>query len=250
MSGGPLLARVRDLWVGLTGVAISFPARPGVAVAVSPVSRLCPPGWVGIVRIGESAIATAPSAPDAELLGGALHLLAVPALTDRTGLAAVLPVAEVRGPASLAYLDRDSFRTPVPAAAVDRLPPGHPSLLALLAETIDADSDESGLAEITSAAFVVRHQGRVVAAAGWRRWPGEVAHLGVLTARQARGRRLGRTVAAAATADALDARLLPQWRARPESSRRIAAALGFHGVGAQISFRLERRRPRGTGVRR
>jgi hypothetical protein len=32
--------------------------------------------------------------------------------------------------------------------------------------------------------------------------------------------------------------LLPQWRARPEPSRRVARALGFRELGAQLSIRL------------
>jgi hypothetical protein len=37
---------------------------------------------------------------------------------------------------------------------------------------------------------------------------------------------------------ALDAGLLPQWRARPEASRRVARALGFRELGSQLSIRL------------
>ncbi|PWS40209.1 GNAT family N-acetyltransferase, partial [Streptomyces sp. ZEA17I] len=41
-----------------------------------------------------------------------------------------------------------------------------------------------------------------------------------------------------ATAHALAAGLLPQWRARPAASRRVAAALGYRELGAQLSVRL------------
>jgi hypothetical protein len=60
VSGAPLLGRVRDLWAGFAGAAVSFPVEPGVVVAASPGSRLAPPGWVGIVRIGDAAVAAAP----------------------------------------------------------------------------------------------------------------------------------------------------------------------------------------------
>ena len=53
---------------------------------------------------------------------------------------------------------------------------------------------------------------------------------------------LASTVTAHALDPHLDAHLLPQWRARPEPSRRIAAALGYQELGAQITFRLDRRR--------
>jgi RimJ/RimL family protein N-acetyltransferase len=238
MVGAPLLVRVRGLWVGLTGVTVSFPVKAGVAVVASPGSRLCPPGWMGVVRIGEAAIATAASVRDARLLRDVLGRLAVPVLTDPACLRGVLPVADLLGPAWLAYLDRDSFRPARRADAVEPLPPGHPDLLAMLDGVPDAESAESGIAELTSEVFVVSRRGRVVAAAGWRRWPDDVAHLGVLTAPQARGRGLGRAVASAATAHALEAHLLPQWRARPEPSRRIANSLGFQELGAQISIRL------------
>ncbi|WP_091291657.1 GNAT family N-acetyltransferase [Micromonospora halophytica] len=75
--------------------------------------------------------------------------------------------------------------------------------------------------------FVIRDGGRVVAAAGYRRWPSSVAHLGVLTSSDCRGRGLAGAVASAAVAEALRNELLPQWRARPEPSRRLARRLGF-----------------------
>ncbi|MET7870730.1 GNAT family N-acetyltransferase [Streptomyces cyaneofuscatus] len=78
------------------------------------------------------------------------------------------------------------------------------------------DHRESGLEEITSPVFVVRDGGaRVLAAAGYAHWPRGTAHVCVLTAPDARGRGLARQVASEATAHALAAGLLPQWRARP-----------------------------------
>nr|WP_308293375.1 GNAT family N-acetyltransferase [Streptomyces sp. RO-S4] len=50
------------------------------------------------------------------------------------------------------------------------------------------------------------------------------------------GRGRARVVGAAAVAHALAAGLLPQWRARDFASRRVAAALGFEELGAQLSF--------------
>ncbi|WP_426502407.1 GNAT family N-acetyltransferase [Dactylosporangium sp. McL0621] len=78
----------------------------------------------------------------------------------------------------------------------------------------------------------------VVAAAGFQAWPGDTAHLSVLTAPEQRGRGLARVVATAAVADALRSDLLPQWRARPEASRRVARALGFRELGSQLSIHL------------
>jgi hypothetical protein len=43
-------------------------------------------------------------------------------------------------------------------------------------------------------------------------------------------------VAAEATARAVDAGLVPQWRARPAASIAIATALGYEWIGRQLSF--------------
>ncbi|NEC07096.1 GNAT family N-acetyltransferase, partial [Streptomyces sp. SID7909] len=40
------------------------------------------------------------------------------------------------------------------------------------------------------------------------------------------------------TRHALAADRLPQWRARPEASRRVARALGYRELGSQLSVRL------------
>lgn len=138
-------------------------------------------------------------------------------------------MTDVRGPAHLAFLDAPDFRAPR-AGAVEAVPPGDADVAALLAAVPPADAEESGLAEITSQSFVVRG-----AAAGYLSWPGGVAHLCVLTAPERRGRGLARVVAGAAVADALRHGLLPQWRARPEPSRRVARALGFRELGSQLS---------------
>ncbi|MEV6250335.1 GNAT family N-acetyltransferase [Streptomyces sp. NPDC051742] len=88
------------------------------------------------------------------------------------------------------------------------------------------------------AAFVVREQGQVGAAAGYRAWPSRTAHIGVLTAPAVRGQRPARVTDSATVAHALTARLLPQWRARPRASRRVAALSGFEELGFQLSIEI------------
>ncbi|WP_341715997.1 GNAT family N-acetyltransferase [Micromonospora sp. FIMYZ51] len=235
--GTGLLVRARRLWVELAGVPMIFPAR-GVAVAVSARSLLCPPDWVGIVALGDAAISTVPVDGFAQVVRKALDNLPVTAMTDPERLAALLPVEEVLGPATLAYCDEHGFRPYAKGMPPERLPGGHPDLADLLASVPTDEADECGLAEITSPAFVIRAGTRVVAAAGYRHWPGQVAHLSVLTAPDQRRRGLARVVASAAVAESLTNRMLPQWRARPEPSRRVARALGFRELGAQLSVRL------------
>ena len=212
------------MWTALAGVPATF----GGDVVVSPGSALCPPGWSGVVTIENKAVVTAPTAAAAALLRDALAGLPVSDWTSPEALRARLPVDEFLGPATLAYCS--ALR---PADTSDVTTGSWESLVAS-----PEDAGEAGLDEITSPSFVIRSGGQVVAAAGYQRWPSDVAHLSVLTAEPFRGRGLARAVASAAVADALAAGLLPQWRARPEPSRRVARALGFTELGTQLSLRL------------
>ncbi|MGH3292449.1 MAG: GNAT family N-acetyltransferase [Trebonia sp.] len=231
-----LTARVRDLWEHLAGVSPGFDPTP--AVAVSPRSYLCPPGWVGIVVIGDAALATAPDRESARLVGQALAGLPAASLTSVSVLAGRLPVAGSLGPAALAYLDPADFRPWPGDAIITPLHLDHPGLRQFLLTADAEELEESGLQEITTPAFAVQEDDRVVAAAGYRDWPCGTAHLGVMTARAARGRGLARAAASAAVAHAVSENKLPQWRSRPEPSRRAARALGFRELGSQVSIRL------------
>ena len=181
---------------------------------------------------------TAPSGPAAALIGEAFSGLPVDAVVDAESVGALLPVAEVLGPATLAYLGKGDFHPATAGPLVEELDARHPDLRRLEESAGADDAGEAGLAEITSPVFVIRDHGEVVAACGYRLWPRRTAHLSVLTAPGRRGRGLGRTTASRAVAHALGAELLPQWRARPLESRRVAGALGFREFGAQLSFKL------------
>ncbi|MEU3606417.1 GNAT family N-acetyltransferase [Streptomyces sp. NPDC035033] len=241
MPMDPLLLRARGLWEGLARGSVSFAPGGGVSVVVSPESGLCPVGWVGMVTLGESALVTVPVEKRALAVRHALERLPVGALMDGSSVNEVLPVARVLGPAVLSYVSPEKF-LPVETGSlrVERLPAGHPELRRLEESAGDQDAGEAALDEITSPVFVVREHGRVVAAAGYQGWPSRTAHLGVLTAPDARGRGLARVTGSAAVAHALAAGLLPQWRARASAaaSRRVAASLGFEELGFQLSIEL------------
>ncbi|MFF0474541.1 GNAT family N-acetyltransferase [Streptomyces sp. NPDC004284] len=251
MTTHPLLREAQRLWEELARAPRPFPPAGDVDVIVSPRSELCPAGWVGVVALGGSALVTVPDGSAATTVRAALAGLPVEALRDAAAVRGVLPVAGVLGPAALSYASPEGFRPAAlsyaspegfrPATAssrVERLPGDHPALRALEAASGQDDSAEASLDAITSPAFVAREDGRVVAAAGYRAWPRRTAHLCVLTAPEARGRGLARTTASEAVAHALAAGLLPQWRARSPASRRVAAALGFEELGAQLSFEI------------
>jgi GNAT superfamily N-acetyltransferase len=235
----PLLLAARGLWEDLAQVPVSFAPAGGADVVVSPESGLCPAGWVGVVALGDAAIVTVPTESIAVVVRDALARLSVAAVVDASSVRKVLPVSRMLGPAALAYVSPESFR-PAPSGAlpVEQLTVGHLELRQLERSAGDADAGEAGLDEITSPAFVVREQGRVIAAAGYRAWPRRTAHVCVLTAPAARGRGLARVTGSAAVAHALADGLQPQWRARPPASRRVAAALGFRELGFQLSVEI------------
>jgi RimJ/RimL family protein N-acetyltransferase len=206
---------------------------------VSPHSRLCPPSWAGIVVIADAVIATAPDADTAHTMQCALAPVTAASLTDPEVLRARLQLLEVLGPACLAYLDPAEFRPHYGPVGVEQVLAHGDDLRQLTAACDAEDVEESGIEEITTPAFVIRQQGTVIAAAGYRDWPGEVAHLSVLTSAAVRGRGLAREVASAAVAHAIQRGKLPQWRARSEASRRVCRALGFRELGSQVSIHVQ-----------
>lgn len=98
---------------------------------VSPDSKICPPGWVGIVAINNAVLITAVSPAAARQLDCALRALALDEVTDVSALSAVLPIAEVLGPAWLSYLAQEDLPMRPDDQAVERLPSGHRDLMRL-----------------------------------------------------------------------------------------------------------------------
>ncbi|MEY2227936.1 GNAT family N-acetyltransferase [Streptomyces sp. BF23-19] len=238
MSMDPLLARAQGLWEDLARVPVSFAPKGGVNVVVSPESGLCPVGWVGVVALGGSAIVTVPTESASVIVRDALWGMPVDSVVDAAAVREVLPVAGVLGPAMLSYVSPEGFRPTVAPPMVEQLPGRHPAVCGLEEAAGHEDAAEAALAETTSPAFVVRKDGRVVAAAGYQVWLRRTAHLSVLTAPDARGRGLARVTGSAAAAHALAEGLLPQWRAVSVASQRVAAALGFEEMGAQLSIEV------------
>src|SRR5260370_4576270 len=196
MPSPALIARARELWESLAGAAARF--TPAISVAVSPRSYLCPPSWTGVVVIGDAAIATAPDPVTARQLQQALSDLPAASLTDTAVLRRRLHISEIRGTATLAYLNPADFRPQPGGSLAQPLDPHDPFLREFLSAAGTADLEESGMREITSPAFTIREHGHVVAAAGYRDWPCNTAHLCVLTAATARSRGLARAPASAA----------------------------------------------------
>jgi GNAT superfamily N-acetyltransferase len=235
------LERVRRVWREVTGAASAF-RGPGWVVAAAPGDER----RILVVRLGDAGVVSAPAelvAAVREVVAGAPADLTEPeAVVELLG--AVVPVAGVRGPAVLAYADAGCF-TPYEGAGVAEVATvraGDGGVTGLAAACGGDDAEESSITEMTSAVSVIRAGGRVVAAAGYEVWGGEVAQVGVLTDPRYRGRGLGTAVASAAVARAVGAGLVAQWRARAAivGSRRIARTLGFVDAGWQLAARLGR----------
>jgi GNAT superfamily N-acetyltransferase len=232
-----LVTRVVRLWEHLAGAPGAFGGPEPITVVISPDSKMSPPSWVGIVVVGDRALVAVPTERQADRLRAVLIGLPVSAVTDPAVLTPVLPVVGTRGPATLAYLAPEEFR-PHGDGGADQLPNGHAGVARLVAGVPAEDASESGMGAVTSPVFAVRQRGRIVSVAGYRSWPCSVAHLSVLTHPRLRGRGLARIAASAAARHALEHGLLPQWRARPFASRRVAQALGFREMGQQLSLLL------------
>jgi len=233
-----LLGRARIAWAGYAGLGDGF--RPGqVHLGVNAGSGLCPPGWAGIVVLGDAAIATAPDARAEHELRRALAGVPMGRLTDPSAVLPAGHAAAILGPANLAFTDPARFAGPgaSPGLVVREMPVTDQRMQRLLASVSAEDAAETDLARMDSAVHVVLDGDRAVAAAGYLSWPGGVAHLSVLTDPACRGRGLAKLAGSLATADALARGLLPQWRARVPASIRVAASLGFVSCGSQLSFR-------------
>ena len=143
-----LMAAARELWEHLAGSGVGF--APAISVAVAPRSSVCPSGWVGIVVIGDAVLATAPDHRTALLVEQALSGLPATSLTVAEVLRRRLRIAEIRGPAALAYLDPAEFRRQPGASITGPLDLDHRGLQRFLMAAAAGDVEESGLQGITS----------------------------------------------------------------------------------------------------
>jgi RimJ/RimL family protein N-acetyltransferase len=225
-------ARVRGVWAALAG-ADEFPAS-GARIVVNAAAQICPPGWCGVVALGDGILATASDDVRRDLLAARLDQLS--ASDDWASVFG--DVREVRGPARLAYIDLRVFpdEDEPPFTEVHRV--GDDAVAAFLAGVSAADRDEAGLEDSTSPLACVRRDGNIVAAAGYRVWRDALAHVSVLVAPEHRGAGLATTVARDVTRSAIEHNLVPQWRARAVASQAVAHKLGYVDVGQQISVHL------------
>jgi GNAT superfamily N-acetyltransferase len=230
-----VLADVRHGWV------------PGkITITSSGTSVVAPPGWVGAIRLGAGSVAigaliTAPDERQAASVRDTLGTVTPDRATDRPAWGSLWPSEPRRilGPAALAYLDPSDFAPrdgePVDTAA---LPDVEDAIAALERDAGPDDVNEVGITDATSPLFVIWRDATVAAVCAYRPWAGRLAHMMVLTHPHHRGQGLAKRAATEASRHALDAGLMPQWRARVPASQAVARSIGYLTVGAQLSLRL------------
>lgn len=102
------------------------------------------------------------------------------------------------------------------------------------------DVAEVGLSLMSQHFITLTDQGQATAAAGYGESQGILANVGVLVPPASRRAGHGTRAAAIATNDALDAGLVPQWRARRghRGSLAVARRLGYREIGSQTTVLL------------
>ncbi|WP_347754968.1 GNAT family N-acetyltransferase [Agrococcus sp. ProA11] len=184
---------------------------------------------VVVVAIGDATVVAGPPRVKA-----ALASLSVLALRDAAAIAAALPGSRAIGTGHLLFTGTR---------------PGHPPLPVDEASSMDVASVGASLVETAWAEagvqamehrWALHDEGIPVAVAGYQRWHGTVAHLGVASVPAQRRRGFAFSVASAAVCAAIDAGLVAQWRTRigNEASLRLADRLGFTRLGTQAAVVL------------
>jgi hypothetical protein len=233
------LERVRDAWRQVLGAPAAF--RETSTLVVARPARPAPgPRWVTVVTLGDSRCVLVPADLAATLDEHAgFDATTAGRLADPTEARAMLGTGiAVLGPAVLAYTAAPA--TSGAPSAAEPAEPGDAGLDELGVACDPGDAAESAMAAWTHWVHVIRERDLVVAAAGAQVWAGTLAHLGVLTRPDRRGRGLGGTVAGSVVRAALSAGMVAQWRSREElaASRRLASRLGFVECGQQVSYQL------------
>jgi len=222
----------RQLWRTLAGDPAAL--QPGTVTVVRGSRGIAPPGWTGVVRVGD-AFAIEAGEANTEALE-ALRSLDDP--SDPAQVARTLRPTRTLGPGELFYLPGGGeVATLEVAGEIEEV--AVTSITDWLDRLAVDDLDESGVDEMEQV-LVLRRDGVVLGAAGHLDWPSDIGHLGVIVAPQARGTGVGSALGAAATRRVLSLGRHPQWRAAAwnEASQIAAGRIGYQQMGRQFSFQL------------
>jgi GNAT superfamily N-acetyltransferase len=236
--------RIATAWCEIGEVSAGWAAGK-ITVEVSAGSRMAPPGWVGAVTLGSGSVAvgalvTAPDEPRAAAVRGEVSHLRPARITEPEYWAGLIPHdGRVLGPAELAYLDTTDF-SPAAGDTVVEAALGDVKAAVANLETAAGEDDvnEVGITDAQAPLFIVWRDDVIASVCSYREWPGGLAHMMVMSHPDHRGHGLAKSAATAASEHALDAGLIPQWRARVPASQAVARSLGYTTLGTQLSVLL------------
>jgi len=148
----------------------------------------------------------------------------------------------ILGPAPLAYCDDAVFRRNGRLLPARKLTDADRAAVLRLASACGPEVWGVGGVEFDThpATFGCFADGELVSAASYEIWGNAIAHICVATSPGQRGRGFAKSVGAAATADAIDNGLVPQWRtlASNVASVSVGRAIGFVPMATTFFVRL------------
>lgn len=212
-----LVERAYRAWSVVSEVPDAFVPGTTRVVAI-PASRIAPPGWCGVVALGDACLIVTPDEDTASRIGDFVQAVSPARVPDiewsRIG------ARDVQGPAAL-YFTLTHPRIPTAGITVERVAVGGRQDVELSSRVSPDEAQEADVEQAT-VTFATMVAGEAAALVGYRIWPGSIAHFSALTDPADRRHGYGRAAAREAIAHALAAGLLPQWRARPLASQRFA----------------------------
>ncbi len=158
------------------------------------------------------------------------------------------PAAQVIfGPCPLAYCDDSVLRRDERLRPCRKLTGGDAAAVQRLAAACGPEMWNQGGVEfdVHPVAFGCFADGQLVSAASYEIWGNVIAHVCVVTAPAHRGHGFARSVATAATLDALDQGLVPQWRTEASnvSALGVGQAIGYAWFATHFFARFADRPP-------
>ena len=203
-------------------------------------------GYEGIfiLQFGAAPLVSVPPELVPELFPSAAEFT-LEAVSDRERIRQLLApcaVTRVIGPALLCYADESCFRPP-PLEGARALTASDAAAFAMLKARCVPEECEAKEFDLESGNTFgdLDASGALRAVANFHIWSDRIAHIGVITDAEARGRGHASRAVGVATQEALRVGLVPQYRVLSDNlaSRRVAAKLGFEEHGWSVAARLK-----------
>ena len=217
--------------------------RPTKTQVQAHAGRMADATGIWILVAGRAPVVSLPSGA-MDLLADRAHGWSRSLVADHSALAeAVRPlqVERIVGPAFIGYGTAHTLTLEHAVGARALTSADHAAVADLRAACSEEEWDHGGSDAAQVQTFgCFDEAGNLLTLAGYKIWGGTIAHISIVSARDARGRGLGTQAVAAAAGHALDAGLLPQYRtlAANTPSMAVAKKLGFEEYGFSVFVQL------------